>query len=141
MKIRVTVILGLVICCYEAYSQVQIQVFSPTVMVSVQTGLKTAKAFAENLGARNFLNAVRSMASSIAPFLSVIGSLVSIYRNLKGNKSPSPELQAIKQLFETVNARFDNMETRFNEIKHEIHFGQAIHPVLVCERDVRTLLK
>lgn len=141
MKIRVTVILGLVICCYEAYSQVQVQVFSPAVMVSVQTGLKTAKAFTENLVARNFLNAVRSMASSIAPFLNVIGSILSIIRDIKGIQSPSPELQAIKQLFETVNARFDNMETRFNEIKHEIHWGQAILPVLDCERDVRTLLK
>lgn len=141
MKIRVTVILGLVICCYEAYSQVQVQVFSPAVMVSVHTRLKTAKAFTENLVARNFLNAVKSMASLIAPFLNVIGSILSIIRDIKGIQSPSPELQAIKQLFETVNARFDNMETRFNEIKHEIHWGQAIHPVLDCERDVRTLLK
>lgn len=106
MKIRdtVAVFFGLVICCYKAYSQMQVglQVFPPAVMISVQTGLKTTKAFAENLAARNFLNAVRSMASSIAPFLSVIGSLLSIYRNIKGNQSPSPKLQAIKQLYETV---------------------------------------
>lgn len=136
MKIRVTVILGLVICCYEAYSQVQEQVFSPAVMVSVQTGLKTAKAFTENLVARNFLNAVKSMASLIAPFLNVIGSIFFYYSGYKRNT-----ITVTKQLFETVNARFDNMETRFNEIKHEIHFGQAIYPVLDCERDVRTLLK
>lgn len=145
MKIRdtVPVFFGLVICCYKAYSQMPtgLQVFPPAVMISVQTGLKTANAFAENLAARNFLNAVKSMASSIAPFLSVIGSLLSIYRNLKGNKSPSPELQAIKKLYETVNARFDNMETRFKDIQNEIQWGQAIAPVLDCEIEVRTLLK
>lgn len=48
---------------------------------------------------------------------------------------------AIKQLFETVNARFDYMEIRFNDIENEIHWDQAIAPVLICEREVRTLLK
>lgn len=145
MKIRdtVPVFFGLVICCYKAYSQMPtgLQVFPPAVMISVQTGLKTANAFAENLAVGNFLNAVKSMASSIAPFLSIIESLLSIYRNLKGNKSPSPELQAIKKLYETVNARFDNMETRFKDIQNEIQWGQAIAPLLDCETKVRTLLK
>lgn len=141
MKIRVTVILGLVICCYEAYSQVQVQVFSPAVRIAVQTGLKTAKSFGENLVASNFLNAVKTMASSVSPFLSVFGNILSIISSIIGKQSPSPELLAIKQLFETVNARFDHMEIRFNDIENEIHWDQAIAPILICERQVRTLLK
>lgn len=101
MKIRdtVAVFFGLVICCYKAYSQMPtgLQVFPPAVMSSVQTGLRQRRRLR-----KIFLNAVRSMASSIAHFLSVIGSLLSIYRNIKGNQSPSPKLQAIKQLYETV---------------------------------------
>lgn len=33
------------------------------------------------------------------------------------------------------------METRFKDINNEIHWGQAITPVLNCETEVRTLLK
>ena len=125
--------LGLLFC----FSLVCTEVFGSTEITAVQRGLSSANSF--TIAASNFLTSIGSLASKISPLFDVFMNLLSIIQSITIQRQ-SPELLAIKQLYETVNAKFDHMESRLNDIENGIHWDRAMAPVLNCERDIRILL-
>ena len=128
------VFLGLLICFTFARSGG----IETTDITAVQRGLNSAKSI--SITANNFLTAIKSLSSKISPYLQVFTSVLSFVFDFIKQQSPSPELLAIKQLYEVVNAKFDHMEARLTDIENGIYWGQALAPLLSCERGVRIAL-
>lgn len=90
---------------------------------TLHNGLNAGKEIAEEINGGDFLSTIGKAAKTAVPFLSAIATVSKLIFG-QGNSQP-PELQFLKQLSETVNARFDQVDIQFSDIKRLINWSSV----------------
>ncbi|CAC5415618.1 unnamed protein product [Mytilus coruscus] len=95
-------------------------------MSSISAGLEVGKALAIALSDDNLDIPVKltDMAIKIAPFLIVLGPLVSFVEDFIPT-GPSAELLAIQQLHKDMDNRFDQIDGKFRDVTNLIQWNTS----------------
>jgi hypothetical protein len=65
------------------------------------------------------------VAKSIAPFVNVFTSVVKLIFGISTTPTESPELQFLRQLSDTINTRFDQVNTEFLDVTKLIRWSSV----------------
>ena len=107
----------------------------------ITTGLEAAQSIGEFIKEGNFKDSLTKIGTSVANYLGVVGPFVDIVLGfIKG--PDSAELAFMKEMMTQIDARFDQMDSRFNDIERlidwsvvQVNFGQIEQKILAMSEE------
>lgn len=82
--------------------------------------LLAGKVVAENINNGAFTAVVKDVAKTVAPFLNAFTSVIKLIFGIQASSTESPELKYLRNLSESINRRFDQVNMQFNDVKNLI---------------------
>ncbi|XP_062589138.1 uncharacterized protein LOC134250812 [Saccostrea cucullata] len=69
-----------------------------------------------------FLNVVKNVAKDVAPFFNIFSSVVKLIFGISSTPTDSLELKLLRNLSDTINRRFDQVDAEFSDVTRLIHW-------------------
>ncbi|CAH1792696.1 unnamed protein product [Owenia fusiformis] len=117
----------------------QIESITSEEKTAVEKGLETGKEVLDIIKSKEFTKALTKIAASIGPFLGALGPFVSIIMAFIP-MGDSAELAFMKEMMKKIDNRFNQMDSRFDEIerlvdwtKVAVNFGQIEQKILAVD--------
>lgn len=85
--------------------------------------LLAGKVVAENINNGAFTTVVKDVAKTVAPFLNAFTSVIKLIFGIQASSTESPELKYLRNLSESINRRFDQVNMQFNDVKNLIDWS------------------
>lgn len=85
--------------------------------------LLAGKVVAENINNGAFTAVVKDVAKTVAPFLNAFTSVIKLIFGIQASSTESPELKYLRNLSESINRRFDQVNMQFNDVKNLIDWS------------------
>lgn len=90
---------------------------------SQNSALSAGEAVLENISNGEFTTVVKDVANTVAPFLKAFTSVVKLILGIQSSSTESTELQYMRNLSESINRRFDEVNAQFNDVKNLIDWS------------------
>lgn len=85
--------------------------------------LLAGKVVAENINNGAFTAVVKDVAKTVAPFLNAFTSVIKLIFGIQASSAESPELKYLRNMSESINRRFDQVNVQFNDVKNLIDWS------------------
>lgn len=85
--------------------------------------LLAGKVVAENINNGAFTAVVKDVAKTVAPFLNAFTSAMKLIFGIQASSTESTELKYLRNLSESINRRFDQVNVQFNDVKNLIDWS------------------
>ncbi|XP_076117710.1 uncharacterized protein LOC143085319 [Mytilus galloprovincialis] len=119
MKVLTLLTLCIVVVLAEETRKIR-STTSNHIVAGLNAGKEIASFFENNTEIPKVLS---NLAKNVAPFLGVIGPLVSFIAGFFNKPGPSAELLAIQRLAKDIDRRFDKVDSQFAEVKGLIQWN------------------
>lgn len=90
---------------------------------SQNSALSAGEAVLENINNGEFTAVVKDVANTVAPFLKAFTSVVKLILGIQSSSTESTELKYMRNLSESINRRFDEVNAQFNDVKNLIDWS------------------
>lgn len=85
--------------------------------------LLAGKVVAENINNGAFTAVVKDVAETVAPFLNAFTSAIKLIFDIQASSTESTELKYLRNLSESINRRFDQVNVQFKDVKNLIDWS------------------
>lgn len=85
--------------------------------------LLAEEVVAVNINNGAFTDVVKDVAKTVAPFLNAFTSVIKLIFGIQASSTESPELKYLRNLSESINRRFDQVNVQFNDVKNLIDWS------------------
>ena len=107
----------------------------------ITSGLEVAEAIGNFVKEGKFKESLQKVGTSVANYLEVVGPFIDIvFGFIKG--PDSMEVAFMKEMMKQIDARFDQMDSRFNDIERlidwsvvQVNFGQVEQKILAMSEE------
>lgn len=107
--------------------------------VQLRTALDVENEVAKNINKGAFKAVVKDVANTVAPFLNAFTSVVKLIFGIHTSSTQSPELIILRNLSESINCRFDQVDLQFTDVKHLIDWTAVQVAYGTYERNIRAV--
>lgn len=94
---------------------------------------------AKNINKGAFTAVVKDVAKTVAPFLNAFTSVVKLIFGIHASSTVSPELKFLRNLSESINRRFDQVDLQFTDVKNLIDWTAVQVAYGTYERNIRAV--
>lgn len=94
---------------------------------------------AKNINKGAFTAVVKDVAKTVAPFLNAFTSVVKLIFGIHASSTVSPELTFLRNLSESINRRFDQVDLQFTDVKNLIDWTAVQVAYGTYERNIRAV--
>ncbi|XP_056008342.1 uncharacterized protein LOC125665659 isoform X3 [Ostrea edulis] len=88
-----------------------------------RSALVAANTVSENINKGAFTRVIQDVSKSISPFINMFTSVVKLIFGISATPTESPELQFLRHLSDTINRRFDQVNTDFLDVTRLIRWS------------------
>lgn len=85
--------------------------------------LLAGEVVAENINNGAFTAVVKDVVKTVAPFLNAFTSAIKLIFDIQASSTQSTELKNLRNLSESINRRFDQVNVQFNDVKNLIDWS------------------
>lgn len=90
---------------------------------SQNSALSAGEAVLENISNGEFTTVVKDVANTVVPFLKAFTSGVKLILGIQSSSTESTELKYMRNLSESINRRFNEVNAQFNDVKNLIDWS------------------
>lgn len=94
---------------------------------------------AVNINNGAFTAVVKDVAKTVAPFLNAFTSVIKLIFGIQASSTESPELKYLRNLSESINRRFDQIDLQFTDVKNLIYWTAVQVAYGTYERNIRSV--
>lgn len=101
--------------------------------------LVAEEEIAESINKGAFAAVVKDVANTVSPFLNVITSVVKFIFGVRSTPTDSPEMKYLRNLSESINRKFDEVNSKFTDVKNLIDWTAVQVSYGTYERNIQTV--
>ena len=98
----------------------------------IEAGTELAKAIAD----KNFASTMGKLARNVAPYLGMVGPVIGILFAVVGGPQESEELKFMRKMLSKIENRFDQVDTRLDEIAQKIDWSRVQIQFFTYEKNI-----
>lgn len=101
--------------------------------------LVAEEEIAESINKGAFAAVVKDVANTVSPFLNAITSVVKFIFGVRSTPTDSPEMKYLRNLSESINRKFDEVNSKFTDVKNLIDWTAVQVSYGTYERNIQTV--
>lgn len=98
----------------------------------IEAGTELAKAIAD----KNFASTMGKLARNVGPYLGMVGPVIGILFAVVGGHQESEELKFMRKMLSKIENRFDQVDTRLDEIAQKIDWSRVQIQFFTYEKNI-----
>lgn len=105
----------------------------------LRTALVVENEVAKNINKGAFKAVVKDVAKTVSPFLNAFTSVIKLIFGIHTSSTQSQELKNLRNLSESINCRFDQVDMQITDVKHLIDWTAVQVAYGTYERNIRAV--
>lgn len=113
--------------------------FSAKCLDAQSSAFGAEEAILDNIIKGKFTTVVKDVAETVTPFLKAFNSVVKLILGIQSSSTESHELQYLRNMSESINRRFDQVDLQFTDVKKLINWSAVQVSYGILESNIHTV--